>query len=248
MTQRRDGVVLVHSSDLHVSDEQLPGFYNGLLGLRTVLAAAQALHADAVLLAGDTFDTARLSGRVLDETAAILSAAALPLVLLPGNHDPILPECLYRRAGLVGLPRVHILGITHPDTILIEELELEISGIAHRGSDMHPFGPPYARRTRWQVVMAHGHYVPPSEWAEQSHRAWKFSDAAIGGLGADYIALGHWDRPTQVGDGSVPAYYSGSPDLAETVNVVSLREGAAPRVERVRLDWDIAKRFSASTT
>jgi DNA repair exonuclease SbcCD nuclease subunit len=239
MVKPRGEVLLVHSSDLHVSDEQLPGFYSGLLGLRTVLAAARRLRADAVLLAGDTFDNARISDRILGEAAAVLAAAPMPVVLLPGNHDSIMPECLYRRAGIVGLPRVHILGITHPDTVLIEEPELEILGIAHREmADMHPFGPPRARRARWQVVMAHGHYVPPSEWEAQSHRSWKFSDAAINEIGADYIALGHWDRATRVGDGSVPAYYSGSPDLAETVNVVTLACDVATRVERVRLDWD----------
>jgi len=48
MTKSSGEVVLVHSSDLHVSDEQLPGFYNGLLGLENVLAAARRLQADAV--------------------------------------------------------------------------------------------------------------------------------------------------------------------------------------------------------
>ena len=27
----------------------------------------------------------------------------------------------------------------------------------------------------------------------------------IAATGADYLALGHWDRPMQVGDGTVPA-------------------------------------------
>src|SRR5262245_61799779 len=40
MRKSADEVVLVHSSDLHVSDEQSPDFYSGLLGLRSVLAAA----------------------------------------------------------------------------------------------------------------------------------------------------------------------------------------------------------------
>ena len=44
----------------------------------------------------------------------------------------------------------------------------------------------------------------------------------IAATGADYVALGHWDRPTQVGDGSIPAYYSGSPDWAKTVNLIRL--------------------------
>lgn len=238
MKDRNGGVVLVHSSDLHVDDGLPPGSYNGLVGLRAVLATAQSLEADALLLAGDTFDNARISTRTLSEAAQILGAAPMPVVLLPGNHDLLMPECLYRRAGIVDLPRIHVLGLTHPDTILMEAIELEICGIAHRGmADMVPVGPRRPRQARWQVVMAHGHYVPPAEWNDQSHRAWKFSDDAVAESGADYIALGHWDRATQVGDGRVPAYYSGSPDLAGTVNVVHLAAGSPARVARRALDW-----------
>jgi DNA repair exonuclease SbcCD nuclease subunit len=232
----RHGIVLVHSSDLHV-DDPLPGFHDGLRCLRAVLATAQALRADAVLLAGDTFDNGRVSRRTLSAAAAILAAAPMPVVLLPGNHDSLMPDCLYRRAGLVGLPGVHVLGIAHPDTVLIEDLELEICGIAHRAmNDMPPLGPARSRQARFQVVMAHGHYVPPAEWHEQAHRAWKFSDDAVAESGADYIALGHWDRATPVGDGRVPAYYSGSPELAGTVNVVHLADSGT-RVERVPIAW-----------
>jgi DNA repair exonuclease SbcCD nuclease subunit len=42
----------------------------------------------------------------------------------------------------------------------------------------------------------------------------------IDATGADYVALGHWDRPAQVGSGTVPAYYSGSPEWAKTVNLI----------------------------
>src|SRR5262245_51592216 len=115
MTKSDEQVVLVHSSDLHVSDEQLPGFYSGLLGLRAVLAAAKDVNADVLLLAGDTFDNGRVSDGVLGEATAMLAAAPMPVVLLPGNHDSIMPECLYRRAGLIGLPNVHVLGITRSE-------------------------------------------------------------------------------------------------------------------------------------
>ena len=40
---------------------------------------------------------------------------------------------------------------------------------------------------------------------------------------ADYVALGHWNRKIQVGNGTVPAWYSGSPDYTATVNVVRLK-------------------------
>ena len=52
--------------------------------------------------------------------------------------------------------------------------------------------------------------------------SWVFGDEEIAATCADYLALGHWDRAARVGNGVVPAYYSGSPDLARTVNLVRL--------------------------
>jgi DNA repair exonuclease SbcCD nuclease subunit len=230
-------VSLVHSSDLHVDDDIRPGCYNGLIGLQAVLATAAALAADVVLLAGDTFDNPRVSRAVLAEAASLLAATRLPVVILPGNHDPALPDCLYRRAGIIGLPQVHVLGVTHSASVVFAEHDLEIFGRAHVDyTDMSPLPRPLMRAARWQVIMAHGHHVPPEEWSRQSHRAWKISDDDIAKSGADYIALGHWDRATAVGDGAVPAYYSGSPDLAGTVNLIRLTANRVA-VTRESLLW-----------
>ena len=87
---------------------------------------------------------------------------------------------------------------------------------------MAPLRGPRQRSTRWQVAMAHGHYEPPETRANPLRPSWVFSDEEIAATGADYLALGHWDRPMRVGNGGVPAYYSGSPELAETVNLVRL--------------------------
>ena len=128
------------------------------------------------------------------------------------------------------------LGITDPDSVIFGRHDLEIYGRAHHGyDDMAPFHPPRQRTTRWQIVMAHGHYVPLAERQNEAHRAWKFSDQDIASTRADYVALGHWDRPVQVGDGSVPAYYSGSPDFARTVNVIRLGTVGGVAVERTKL-------------
>ena len=207
----------------------------GLKGLAGVLATARSVAADVVLLAGDTFDNHRVTDTVLRQAAALIATAGMRVVLLPGNHDPAMADCLFRRAGLVGLPKVHILGITDPDAVMLCEQALEIRGRAHRNhDDMLPFHPPRPRHLRWLVVMAHGHYVPAGEREREAHRAWKLDDADIGAPAADYVALGHWDRAVRVGEGSVPAYYSGSPDLAGTVNVIRL--GADGRVASHRED------------
>ena len=70
--------------------------------------------------------------------------------------------------------------------------------------------------------MAHGHYEPPETRANPLRPSWVFGDEEIAATAADYLALGHWDRAVRVGNGAVPAFYSGSPELAATVNLVRL--------------------------
>lgn len=230
-------VRLVHSSDLHIEDagpHAPPGRgAAGIAGLAAVLATARALDADAVLLAGDTFDHGRIGGAMLARAAGLIAQAGRPVVLLPGNHDAALPDCLFRRAGLLDLPHVTVLGVAE-ERVALEALDLEIWGRAHRGLDaLQPLGAPPPRRARWQVAMAHGHYVPAEEARWDAHRAWRITDEALRAARADYVALGHWDRAVRVGPAEVAAYYSGSPDLAGTVNLVTLSAGVA--VERVAL-------------
>jgi DNA repair exonuclease SbcCD nuclease subunit len=228
---------IVHSSDIHIDDEVVRGSYDGLVGLRAVLETARMLAADVVLLAGDTFDNSRVSAPVLARSAALLDAATMPVVMLPGNHDPAFADSVYRRAGIVDLKHVAILGLTASEEMLLEDHDLEISGRAHRSwDDMTPLPAPRSRVARWRIVVAHGHYVAPAEWDEQSHRSWRISDGALAATDADYVALGHWDRAAEVGDGTVRAHYSGSPDLARSVNLVRLTPGEGVSVERVALN------------
>ena len=210
-------VVLVHSSDLHVDDR------DGIGVLSAVLATAGVLGADLVLLAGDTFESNQLSADVLDRAARLLAQAGMPVVMLPGNHDPALPDSVFVRGGIARVPNAHILGVTHDEAVAFPAFDLEIWGHAHRDYfDMAPLRGCRPRSTRWQVAMAHGHYEPPETRANPLRPSWIFGDEEIAATGADYLALGHWDRPVRVGNGVVPAFYSGSPELARTVNLVRL--------------------------
>lgn len=238
---KADEIVLVHSSDLHIDHSYGPEIYGGVatMGLRVVLNAAAALGADAVLVAGDMFENNRLPASVLQETARLLEAATMHVVILPGNHDPVLDGSAHERAGLADIDGVHILGLTHVKAVLLEDLELEVWGHAHTDyGDMTPLRDPPRRRTRWQVAMAHGHYEAAPDRAKKHNPAWLIGDAEIEATGADYVALGHWNRPRQVGNGVVHAYYSGSPDLAKTVNVVRLG-GAVVDVSRAPVRFDM---------
>jgi DNA repair exonuclease SbcCD nuclease subunit len=219
-------IVLIHSSDIHVDD-------SGVAGLGAVLATARALAADVILLAGDTFENNQLSLVVLERVGRLLADAAVPIVILPGNHDPALVDSVFIRGGFARIPNVHILGVTDEEAVRFPPYDLEIWGHAHRDYfDMPPLRGPRPRSTRWQVAMAHGHYEPPETRANPLRPSWVFSDEEIAATGADYLALGHWDRPMRVGNGAVPAFYSGSPELAGTVNLVRLTTEAGAVVTR----------------
>ena len=237
-------VVLVHSSDIHIDDAIVPGRYHGLDGLRYVLGAADTLGADLVLLAGDTFDHGRVDKAIAQRAADLLAATRIPVVMLPGNHDIATPDGIFHRSGILDVPHVSVIGHTHPERFVLEHLDLEIMGQPHRSYyDMAPLPDPTNRQARWQVILAHGHYVPPEDWDSETHRSWRFSAADVAATKADYIALGHWDRHEAIGDGSVAAYYSGAPDLVQTVNVVRLCPANGVSVERHPLGMPFPRRW-----
>jgi DNA repair exonuclease SbcCD nuclease subunit len=232
-------IIVVHSSDLHVDHDYTARLHggDGTAGLGCVLDAARAMAADVVLLAGDTFDSHRVPQELIAQAAAVIAAAALPVVILPGNHDPAIGTAIYRDGPLAALKNLHVIGVTHDEAVTFPNLSLEVWGRAHRDyDDMIPFATVRARRTRWLIAMAHGHYQPKPDRSLGPRPSWLIGDDEIAATGADYVALGHWNRAARVGNGVVPAFYSGSPEYAGTINVVRLGEDGGVTVTRAPLD------------
>ena len=239
MSLKKD-LLLVHSSDLHVDDSYTMRAHDGdgNRGLAAVLATAKAVKADVVLLVGDVFEHNRLARDILDRTTALVAACPAKVVFLPGNHDPASDESVYLRAGFPALDHVHVLGLPQ-EAVTFPDLDLEVWGRAHRDyNDMAPLESPRSRSLRWHVGLAHGHFIPASERTPPPRPAWLFDEMEIDATGADYLALGHWNQPIQVGNGRVPAYYSGSPEYANTVNLVTLKTSGEVSVEREPIRWD----------
>ena len=236
MTAHATDIVLAHSSDLHVDDDHTADIYDGdgTGGLRVVLSTARAHNADVALLVGDIFDHNRMPPDVLARAATLMADAGMPVVILPGNHDPLTPDSCYIRGGFADIKNVHIIGLTHRDSVTFPSFEMEIWGHPHHSYDnMVPLRAPRPRATRWHIALAHGHYE--EDGAVPLRPSWLISDAEIDATGADYLALGHWNRPAKVGTGRVPAYYSGSPELARTLNLVRLRPTGEVEVSREAL-------------
>ena len=150
---------------------------------------------------------------------------------------------IYRDGPLAAVKNLHVIGVTHDDAIAFPDLALEVWGRPHRDyDDMIPFETVRVRQTRWLIAMAHGHYQPKPDRSIGPRPSWLIGDDEIAATGADYVALGHWNRAVRVGNGAVPAYYSGSPEYSGTVNIVRLSEAGGVTVMRVPLD--IAREIS----
>ncbi len=230
-------VVLVHTSDVHIDDSYTARQFggDGVAPLRLVLAAARACGADLTLLVGDTFECHRLPGALIEETARAIADHGGPVAILPGNHDPAVEDAVFHHPALRALDNLAVLGITHGESALFPHLDLELWGRAHAHyGDMDPLAGPPPRAARWRIVLAHGHYEPQPDRSTRLRPSWIFGDDEIAAVGADYLALGHWNRAIRVGPEAAQAHYSGSPDYARSVNVVRLGASGV-RVERTPL-------------
>src|ERR1051325_9769420 len=132
-------VTIVHSSDLHLGVDDSFSQADSLANLPKVLGTAATIGADLVVLAGDTFDNHRQPIALLERAVQMLRDYKKPLVILPGNHDPLTPDSVYRRAGFASIPNVSILGLNVEQAVLFEEFQIEIWGRAHFDyTDMSP--------------------------------------------------------------------------------------------------------------
>lgn len=222
-------LTVVHSSDLHIDATRATDAFHPLC---RVLATAADVGADLVILAGDIFDHNRVPLAVLDNVSRALGEYGRHVIILPGNHDCLTPNSVYRRGGIASLPNVQVIGVD-AEAIVFLEFDLEIWGRAHFDYKNHsPLAEPHPRSAGKQIAVAHGHWM---RGERDRHRGWLITTDEITATGSDYVALGHWPQATPAGDGRVPAYYSGSPDLAGTVNVVHFADDRAPLVSRARL-------------
>ena len=225
------GVVRVlHASDVHIDDT-----VGGDRGLVQLVDAAVELAVDLVLLVGDTFDDNRVKAATTTSFAAHLDRLRVPVVVLPGNHDPLMEGSVYDRTDLPD----HVIVLRDPKgtSVVLADLGIELWGRPHMSfADHRPLdGLPPRGEQPWQIALAHGHLV---RYDEDRHRSYLITSEEIAATDRDYLALGHWDVQHDVSAGGVTAWYSGSPRRFATCALVTLSTTANGRdvhVEPVRL-------------
>ena len=219
---------IVHTADVHLGDDLQPELARR--AFLAVLDRVVAEAADLLIIAGDLFDSSRAARANLDFALHALGRLPVPVVLLPGNHDPYDEGSVYRESDIVErCPHVHLITGTEGELLRFPDLHLTIWGrpVVEHCPDFRPLGNlPERSGNHWHVAVAHGFHVPIGE---DTYRSSPISDEAIAGAGWDYLALGHVHPYREVSQGGVVACYSGSPAC------FSALEGSAGRVALVEL-------------
>src|SRR5439155_200857 len=121
-------VVIVHSSDLHLGVDDSFSDHDRLAALPKVLTAANKVGADVVVLVGDIFDNHRQPLELLEHAAQMLRDYRNLIVILPGNHDPLISDSVYWWGGFVIIFNISILGFNVEEFVMFFVFELEIWG------------------------------------------------------------------------------------------------------------------------
>lgn len=166
-----------------------------LTTLRRALEVARDRAADAFLVAGDLFEDNQIDEKVVTEVLGIFAEfPALPIYILPGNHDPISgPEAIWNRKAFLQPPlNVHVL--REPGVTDLGGAALLASPLAQKLSPTDPSLKllelaQSLPADRIKIGITHGALA-----IERKHQPNDFPIAlnAASRAGLDYLAIGHW--------------------------------------------------------
>jgi DNA repair exonuclease SbcCD nuclease subunit len=240
---------LLHTADVHLGarhadlgDQAAAHRERQFAAFRATVDLALTEKVDAVLVAGDLFDSNTQPRRSIERVAAELrrlADAAIRTVIIPGTHDVFDGASVYRAydlAALAGLPpdtdRLVVLTPDRPDVVL-GPLDLVVHGrvFATKRAPRSPLaGLDVAAddRATWHVGMVHGSLLIPGK---TEHDEVVFSAEEVAATHLDYLALGHWHSTQRGQAGATLWAYSGAPepvavdqDRAGNVLLVTLAE------------------------
>jgi hypothetical protein len=190
-----------------------------------IVELAKREAVDFVLLAGDLFEDHDVDESVVRKTVAVLdSFGSIPVFVLPGNHDPLVPGGVWDRQSWqrVGA-HVTLLGkaqeVPVSDGVAIYPSPLHQKQSAMDPTEWIPSRAPGDGRIR--IGIAHG-----SLDLMQERSNFPIASGRTNEAGLDYLALGDWHGFLQNGK----AVYSG------TIEQTSFSEKDSGNVAIVKID------------
>jgi hypothetical protein len=158
------------------------------------------------VVAGDVFDDNDVGGDTLQQTCEALEAFGdIPVILLPGNHDPATPDSALRRLEATR-GDVHVALAREPIRLPGVDVYPCPLMTRHEYEDPTAWLPARADEAVIRVALAHGGALHFGESGETPNR---IDVDAILARGFDYVALGDWHGVFKVNS---RAWYSGAPE------------------------------------
>lgn len=172
-----------------------------------IVEFAEEEKAGILLIAGDLFEHRYTRPSwVKDVSMLFTTIPETHIFISPGNHDPLLPDSLYRS---VEWPKnVAVFSSTRPTGVSLDELGVDVYGIgwtSHTERSRLLEGFRVERPDRLNIVLAHGDLYENSAYLPMTQ-----SD--IVRSGADYFALGHIHTPVFRDIGQSKVVYPGCPE------------------------------------
>jgi hypothetical protein len=209
---------------LHTADWQLGKPFGGFAGdvgavlrearfeaVRTLARLARERRVDAVLVAGDVFDTNHVQPATIRRALAAMREFAGRWVLLPGNHDSALASSVWTRLRAEGPPEgVHV--VTEPGPLVLADHRLAVLAAPlterHASDDLTAWMDGHATPDGvFRVGLAHGAVAERLPAGSEAYNPVAADRAERARL--DYLALGDWHGTLEVGP---RAWYSGTPE------------------------------------
>lgn len=209
---------------------------------------------DALLIAGDLFDSQRPGRGTVDFTRqqlARLSQAGIAVRIVPGTHDALTPSGVYSWADLESAGDVRVYRGDGPGGWDVDHLASGLTIYARptveKGGGLPalqglPRDP--AARPGCEVALVHA----ALDLGSNDEEDYIIDPREVESSGLAYIAAGHWHTPRDFSRGQTVARYPGSPEpvsldprRAGQALVVTLTAGGRPQVEpvevgRIRVD------------
>jgi DNA repair exonuclease SbcCD nuclease subunit len=174
---------------------------------RRVVEAARSAAAEFVLVAGDTFEDNGVDRILVQKVADLLAGFSGPVYIIPGNHDPLMPGCVWEHPSWKTSKNVRILK---------DEKAIELPGgtlfpcpikAKHSGKDPTAWIP-VEHSGGIRIGISHG----TVEGIQLEEQDYPIARDAAARCGLDYLALGHWhSMATYAGpEGALRMAYSGT--------------------------------------
>jgi DNA repair exonuclease SbcCD nuclease subunit len=239
----------LHTADWQIGKQfaNIEGDASALLRTRRIETVskiaehASRLKVDAVLVAGDVFETNQVSGKTILQTfEAMGNGFDGQWFLLPGNHDSAEPSSVWERIRK-NFVNKNIFVLDQPEPYFLPQFRTVILPAPlqrrHDSRDLTNWFDDFAcDEDVIRIGFAHGSL--DNRLQHRGEAANTISDTRATSAHLDYLALGDWHGTLNIADRT---WYSGTPepdrfkanDSGNVLHVEVTERGAQPKVEKI---------------